>query len=146
MDIGQVDVAALRARRDALREVEARLSYRRRILQAQLDILGRDGDVAAPLQDRLAAALADAQPAGDAPARAVALQPPVDVDVEPLPDLASLDDDDVVALAERLAGAEREVSDERRGVLDELDEIQAELVRRYRDLGGVDVDAVVSGA
>ena len=142
MDTAPADLSLqqLRSERDALREQEARLSFTRRLLQGQLDILRAHEPGGESLAARLAAVLADA-PGGGAPARAMELAPPDDVDVPGLPDLAELDEDATVALAEDLAAREAEVSHQRRSVLDRVDALQAELVRRYR-AEGVDVDAV----
>lgn len=136
----ELSLQQLRSERDAMREEEARLSFTRRLLQGQLDILRAHEPGGETLGARLAAVLADA-PGGGAPARAMDLEPPAGVDVPGLPDLATLDEDETVALAEELAAREAEVSERRRTVLDRLDALQGELVRRYRD-EGVDVDAV----
>lgn len=136
----ELSLQQLRSERDAMREEEARLSFTRRLLQGQLDILRAHEPGGETLAARLASVLADA-PGGGAPARAMDLAPPDGVDVPGLPDLATLGDDETVALAEELAAREAEVSERRRTVLDRLDALQGELVRRYRD-EGVDVDVV----
>jgi len=138
---GELSLDQLRAERDDLREEEARLSFTRRLLQGQLDILRDHGPDDETLSERLADVLADS-PGGGGPARAMDLAPPDDVDVPGLPDLESLDDGATLALAQDLADREAEVSARRRTVLDRLDALQGELVRRYRE-DGVDVAVVV---
>jgi len=138
---GELSLAQLRAERDDLREEEARLSFTRRLLQGQLDILRAHGLDDDALAERLADVLADA-PGGGGPARAMDLAPPDGVDVPGMPDLEELDAEATLALAQALTDREAEVSARRRTLLDRLDALQGELVRRYRD-DGVDVAAVV---
>lgn len=142
--IGDLDVAALRRRRDELRTTETAVSYRRRLLQAQLDIVvAIDLGGSDELVRRLTAAMADHWPVPPGAPRAVATA----VDLagpDALPaDLAALTRSERAALADRIATDERALSARRRGLLDELDEIQEELVRRYRD-GGVDPRALLT--
>lgn len=139
----ELSLEQLRSERDALREQEARLSFTRRLLQGQLDILRAHEPGGEEFAVRLAAVLADAT-SGGAPARAMEVAPPDDVDVPGLPDLEGLDDEQTVELAEQLAAREADVSQRRRSVLDRLDALQGELVQRYRE-DGVDVAEVVRG-
>jgi RNA polymerase-interacting CarD/CdnL/TRCF family regulator len=66
--------------------------------------------------------------------------------VEPLPDFASLSDDDLKRLIEDLERQEREVSYQRRILHGKIDILRAELVARLQQSGGrsvldqVDVD------
>lgn len=143
-----LDVVALRARRDEVRAREAAVSYRRRLLQAQLDILAAlDGvygdDGATSLATRLVAALADDEPSDRGSPRALVTDVAGLGSVPALPDdLDQLDADGRAALFAQLREAERELSDERRDLLVELDELQDELIRRYRE-HGVDAGAFV---
>lgn len=147
--LADLDLGALRARRDEVRAEESAVSYRRRLLQAQLDIVatyGREGGQDAEhLVTRLAAVLSD-QPSG-APGPARAMLTEVDgIDApDSLPDdLPRMSVDERAALTERLATAESALSEHRRELLDRLDTLQDELVTRYRD-GGVDTAALLEG-
>lgn len=151
----------LRAMRDECREVEEELSYARRVLQAQLDIARseaarRAGEIAqasgAALVANLPSILADPPVHGPRVARAVGLRIPTrsgnrpgDLDApQPalarLPDLADADLADLIGW---LSQQEQQVSRQRRTVLDHIDRIQAELVRRYRD-GALSIDELVT--
>lgn len=160
-------VADVRALRDECREEEGRLSFTRRMLQARLDIVRaevarRTGAGTGGLLDSLSSILADEpQHPTLAEARVTPLYEPdtsaadearrsddgllEDASLAALPDL---DDTELSALAERLAEEERTASQARRRILDTLDALQADLVRRYQAAGGVDevVADVVSKA
>ena len=156
-------MAEIRTMRDDCREEESRLSYSRRLVQGQLDILRaerkrRQGGGDAGLVASLTEILADAPAprAGQADARSTPVFSPSDetygarehdVSVEDaavarMPDLddAGLDD-----LERRLVDKERHVSELRRKVLDHLDALSDELVRRYRD-GDADVNDIVASS
>ena len=68
--------------------------------------------------------------------------------MEPLPDLASLSDDELKALIDELTREEQEVSYRRRLLHGKIDILRAELVARLQKSGGksvlerVDVDAL----
>lgn len=141
--VAELDLPALRAERDELREREAGLSYTRRILQAQLDIVRAHVDGEGGPFD-IAAILGEEPGTGGGETRAVLVSAPADVTVPGLPDLESLDGDALTALASDLQEREQGVSEERRTVLDRLDALQDEVVRRYRD-EGVDVADVIGG-
>lgn len=151
-------VTALRSRRDTCHEAELLLSYRRRLLQGQLDIAraeqrrragGGSGDDAPALVGNLADILADAPAPGARQARNAPLYATQHADADPQPSdpalsrLPDLDAAELDALVGRLSDAEETVSDRRRRVLDALDTLQAALVERYRT-DGVDVDEVVA--
>ncbi len=152
--------ADLRSMRDECLKEEARLSYARRVLHGQIDIARaeaarRGHDPSGDLLASLADILAD-PPAGEPrDARAVGLYDPeveagrrrddAVLDEPAISRMPELPDDELRALAERLADQEREVSAQRRTVLDHVDQLQSELVRRYRE-GRADVDEVVSNA
>jgi anti-sigma-K factor RsiG len=59
--------------------------------------------------------------------------------VEPLPDLASLSDDDLKQLIEDLMNEEKEVSYRRRLLHGKIDILRAELVARLKETGGKSV-------
>lgn len=155
-------VAEVRALRDDCREEEAHLSFARRILQARLDIVramvarrgdDSDQDLLAGLPEILAdvtmptppggARLAPAtEPRGAIGGRRTADWLVLDASLGSAPDLP---DEQLLALVDRLSAEERRVSDLRRIVLDHLDALQAELVRRYSADAGA-VSDVVSDA
>jgi hypothetical protein len=146
-------VAELRAMRDDCREEEAHLSFARRVLQGRLDIVravvarrsGEDGQAGqGNLLEGLPQILAD-EPQGPTPVVDAHVVPVLDdpgtgggrrsedalvldASLGRLPDLP---DGELLSLVERLSAEERRVSDLRRRVLDALDTLQAELVRRY---------------
>lgn len=150
----------IRALRDDCRLEEARLSYTRRLLQGRLDIARaeaarRSGGGEQDLISSLTAILADdPSPRSSAP-RAAPVYAPADeggrrredtlVDDSTIGRLPDLGDDEVAAVIQRLEADEREVSGLRRQVLSNLDALQAELVRRYRE-GRVGVDEIVASA
>lgn len=136
----------LRGRRDAVRAEEESLSYRRRLLHAQLDLVraaeaARDRD---EFESMLAEALGDEPRGGSTDVRAVAVEPrPEDDELDPLPEgLVEMSDAERGELLERLTALEQSISTRRRELLDELDALQDELVRRYRR-DGVDARALL---
>ncbi|WP_370328332.1 aerial mycelium formation protein [Euzebya sp.] len=151
-------VGDIRAMRDECREEEARLSYARRLLHGQLDVVKaelerRDGGGSDSLVTTLGEILAD-QPRGG-PVRSVGdaqiFTPsgptgrrPGDtvLDDVPLSRLPDLDDEELAAVVTRLTDEESSISSLRRTVLDHLDRLQEELVVRYRD-GVASIDEVV---
>jgi hypothetical protein len=136
----------LRRRRDELREREETVSYRRRLLQAQLDIVEASATANDPeeLAVTLARVLSDPPATSSAPVRSVRISgSPLDGEVEPLPkDLMGLDDSARADLQHRLRGEERDISDKRRRILDELDALQDAIVARFRR-DGVDAKALL---
>lgn len=159
-DIGDRPPEVVRSKRDECREEEARLSYTRRLLQASLDIaraeVARRADGGAgSLVEQMGEILAD-EPVHSTlgAARSAPLYEPPDDDegrrtedevlrstsMGRLPDLA---DDELVEVVERLAEEERQVSEQRRHLLERLDALQAELILMYRG-GSVDVDAIMA--
>lgn len=151
----------LRAMRDDCRDEEAALSFARRVVQGQIDICRaelahRSAGEEADLVDELSGILAEKIDSDRDPlkARVSPMFDPDDqaygnraqdspVDDPSLSRIPDLDDAELRALLERLQAKEASVSGLRRSVLDALDALQAELVRRYRD-GALDVDAVVA--
>lgn len=156
-----VDIAGLRVMRDDCRAEETRLSFARRVLHGQLDIVRaeqrrRSGGSDSGLVGALTEILADDPAPGSREARTAPVYAPEeggygqrahdtivdDADVSRVPDL---DDSELVTLQQRLAEKEAHISSLRRTVLQHLDALQDELVRRYRE-GSVDVDEVVASA
>lgn len=154
--LADMPTAEVRLLRDECREEEARLSYLRRLLHARLDIAraeaARRGGEGEDLLDKLPEILAgDARPSGTA--RALSLYEPGPhegrraedrlLDDAALTRLPELDDTSLAGVVAQLEGTEREVSEQRRAVLTNLDALQAELVARYRD-GRADIGEVLA--
>lgn len=156
------DLEDVRALRDDLQRAEGGLSFTRRVVHGRLDIVGaelqrrREGGDPHDLSG-LIAQLPDllADPGGSAaPARSPRLLEvtavPDDlaaeldeiVDTGALADLRDLDDDDLTTMTTRLVDFERWVSERRRVLQERVDEVQAEIVRRYRE-GEATVDGLL---
>ena len=137
----------LRHRRDRVRGQEEAVSYRRRLLHAQLDIVEASMRAADPeeFESMLADVLSDDAPSVAGDVRAVEVEDQHDdVHLAPLPnDLLGLSDDERTALLARLRDDERATSTRRQELLEELDALQDELVRRYRR-DGVDARELLS--
>ncbi|HEV2361722.1 MAG TPA: hypothetical protein VGS21_08465 [Acidimicrobiales bacterium] len=153
--IGDAPMEDLRRKRDECQRAEAALSYVRRLLQGRLDIIeaevlrrsaGTGGDVS-QLIDRLpeilASPVAVAQPQhrslATLPGMAAGLSDAFDVDLssiegvqEMASNLTSLADDELHAIAERIRASEAQVSTKRRAVHELIDEVQAQIVARYK--------------
>lgn len=145
-DLEALTLDELRRRRDAVRGEEEDLSYRRRLLHAQLDIVGAAGQATdrGEFEAMLSEVLSDAPAATARAVRAVDVEDhPEDAEVDPLPsDVVGLGEQERAALLDRLRLEEQEVSRRRRALLDELDRCQEELVRRFRR-DGVDARALL---
>jgi hypothetical protein len=150
----------VRARRADAQGVEVGLSYLRRLVQGRLDIVfadmhrragGEPGDLAA-LVDQLPGILGEQirppgmgrLPALIAPSEADDLTAEVDAVADParLSSLPEMSDDEVRALADTLGELERGTSERRRRLLDVLDALQEEIVRRYKE-GEASVDSLL---
>ncbi|MEY2565699.1 MAG: hypothetical protein QOE35_228 [Actinomycetota bacterium] len=150
----------LRAKRTECQEVEVGLSYLRRVVQGRLDIViadlqrragGEPADLAA-LVEHLPEILGDqSRPAGYGrlptlfvPSDADDLTAEVDAVADPtrLSSLSDMDEDNVRALADALGELERGTSDQRRLLLDRIDVLQEEIVRRYKE-GEASVDSLL---
>ena len=157
-----VDVAGIRQMRDDCREEEPALSYARRVVHGQLDIVRaeqarRTGGDSDDLVGALTKILADDPAPRSREARNAPMYAPDEggygqrshdtlVDDSALGRVPDLDDDELALLLTRLQEKEAHISGLRRAVLSHLDALQEELIVRYRD-GRVDVDEVVaSGA
>ena len=154
-------VPEIRVMRDDCREEEARLSYARRVIHGQLDIVRaeqrrRSGDGTEGLVGTLSEILADDPAPRSREARSAPLYAPDEggygqrshdtlVDDAALGQVPDLDDAALEALLARLTEKEAHISSLRRTVLDHLDALQDELIARYRD-GSVNVDEVVASA
>lgn len=164
-DIAAASAADLRVMRDECREEEERLSYLRRVLLGQLDLLEAElrarGDGATETVakiDGIAKLFGDAEQA-DHPAPMsmahremyMATGPTgrrrgdTVLEETPLGNLAEMDIESIDALVNRVSSEAEWVTQTRRIVLDHLDRLQAELVDRYRN-GSTSVADIVTSA
>jgi len=164
VDLHELPLAKLRAKRDACAELEMELSYVRRLAQARIDLVmaqsqRRRQGLSEPspeiLVEQLPQILGERSQRGEGPGRLPAyLAPSEGVQVsltarveevlpsERLGSLGELSSDELDDLLDRLSELERDVSSERRSLHDIQDKLQEELVRRYRD-GEATVDALL---
>jgi hypothetical protein len=150
----------VRAHRAEVTEIETGLSYLRRIVQGRLDIVvaeqrhlrqGQSGDmselieelpailsgkVRVPGRGRLTTLMAPAQVDPQLEARLEELLP-----ADRLARLAEMSEAEFLACAAEMTEFERSVSAQRRAVLDVLDRLQEEIVRRFRT-GEATVDSL----
>ena len=151
-------VNEVRAMRDECRDEEGRLSYARRVLQGQLDVARSEaarrsgGEESGSLLAQLPKILAD--PPSDSPrdVRPITFRIPgvsgkrigdLDAPGVALSQLPDLSDAELASLIGRLSEQEQQISQQRRIVLDHLDRLQVELVRRYRN-GEIAIDELVT--
>lgn len=159
-DLTEIPIEELRARRALCDDLDAELSYYRRILHGRMDLLAfelrrRSGEESRSLLEALPDILATGVGGGrgDGPApRMLTIEAPdipergrraVDraLDDGFLARLPSLADAELEEIQAALTEVERDVSAERRAVYDAQEAILAELTRRYReglaDVGGL---------
>ncbi len=163
--IEQAPIAELRSKRDDCQRAEVALSYVRRVLQGQLDIIKAEterrvegGDEgAAELIDRLPEILSTARaqrsaaphpPIATMPGVAAGMSEAFDVELSTIgPDdvsssIGNLTDPELETAARHILATEAQVS-ARRGALHELiDQLQGEIVERYKS-GEADVDSLL---
>lgn len=151
-------IEEVRAKRAECQEVETGLSYLRRLIQGRLDLLAgeaerrRSGDESSSdLVGRLTSILADrtrtpglgrlphSLGTGEVDPE---LEAEVDAALSPGAELGELSDDELASAAERLADVEARVSAHRKVLFERLDELQAEIGRRYRT-GEADVESLL---
>jgi hypothetical protein len=153
----------IRSRRDQATEVEVGLSYVRRLIQGRLDIVlaevrqretGEPGGDVAELVRRLPEILGD-RVRGPGTGRLPTLMAPAEleltevyrldeiVDADSLASLPLLSDGELGEVVDTLAAFEHEVSAGRRAVHDIIDQLQDELVRRYKS-GEANVDTLLT--
>jgi hypothetical protein len=147
-NVEAVATADLRSRRDECRELEAELSYARRLLQGKIDILGSEikrrsegGDAGmGDLVSRLPSILADEPRSGgatrllesDLPRNAGKFRRYTERLATGLAQIESSTPEELSAMVEELATEERRVSEDRRRAQKIIDGLNAELVRRYQ--------------
>jgi hypothetical protein len=163
-NLAEMSLDEVRLRRDECQDLENAVSYVRRVAHGRLDIVGteltlRAGDDTAGLAElveRLPDALADRARASGLPQRAAqALEPPDDLVAPIMADLdaivgpgqlGSLPDAETQSLEATVAGLqafESDISQKRRELHDIIDELQAEIGRRYQT-GEVSVDSLLN--
>ena len=151
-DVTKLDMADLRSRRAECQALEVALSYRRRIAQGRLDIVGAEqrrrrgegpaGDDGDDLVATLTAALSE-HPRPPGTGRLPQLLAPDIEEVDTteldaiagpsvLTALADVGDERVGELVGELSAYEHRVSAERRQLHERIDALQAEITRRYR--------------
>lgn len=159
--VGSTSIGELRDMRDECEEFEAEVSYARRLLQGKLDILrheidrrqqGGEAGLEALIQ-KLPTILADEGGTGGSGRHTRILLPKAAEkrrrEIERFASEDTLAHLDVVSIEEltevvdRLAEAEAKASLERRQMLEVLDRIASEMVRRYRE-GQEDPSALLS--
>ena len=161
-DVESMSMDDLRGRKGECAELEAELSYARRLLQGKLDIVrheterrvaGGEAGLEA-LISNLPQILADDVSSSSLKKHNTVLQPQNSENqrraVEKLAStgtLAHLEDlsaEELRDLADRLGKAEGQTSERRRRVQDVIDGLNAEMVRRYKE-GTEDPSALLSG-
>ena len=148
-DLSSLGPEELRTMRDEAQQVEAKLSYLRRLVQGRLDIVtaelarrtsgGQAGDLSA-LVEQLPQILADRVRAPGPGRLPTNLVPPDDDDLTAELDavgggnlgaIPDLSEDELRGLSSRLEALEATVSARRRAVFGVIDTLQAELASRY---------------
>lgn len=163
-DLRTRPIAELRALRSRCAAAESDVSFVRRIAQGRLDIVGHEvqrrtaGGPPADLNDilfDLPDILADPVTGGAPSGRSLAVNAPGSVAVElvdrldataspnDLSTVGGIDDDRLQVLFERIRTAEVEVSTVRRRLHQRIDDLQAEIGRRYRD-GEASIDSFLA--
>ena len=143
------DLDDLRSRRDTAEELEAQVSYYRRLIHGRMDLLDfelkrRRGEEERTLMEALPEILASGLlMGGDPNLKHLGTMPPLPsetgrrlidkiMDDGVLTQLPDLSDDEVAEALERLAEVEAGLSDQRRQLHTVIDRVQAEIVARYR--------------
>jgi len=152
----------IRAMRDECEEEESGVSYARRVLQGRLDILRAEAmrrrdegnEVASSILERLPSILSDDQRAPVTQARVTRFLVPPNAryhrrdveragDPDALTNVTALSDAKLDELVADLSDRERELSANRRALLDCVDTLQTELARRYKS-GSASVSEVLA--
>ncbi len=148
-NLGDVDLDELRRRRDTAEDVEAQISYYRRLLQGRMDLLDfelrrRRGEEKRSLLEALPEILAGGLNPGSEPnLKHLETMPPLPsktgrrlidkiMDDGILTQLPELSDAEIVEALDRLRQVEQELSAQRRQLHNVIDALQDEIVARYR--------------
>jgi hypothetical protein len=157
-DPRDLSLTELRALRATLQNDDDAVSYVRRLAQARLDLVqaekrrrvvgGSDDLSEDDLSSILSGHLTGGAPRPPRPAEDFSSHPLAEqfdalCDRAGDQDLSSLSDEDLVTYAEALHEFEQARSHERRDLFTHIDELSAELVRRYRD-GEANVDGLLA--
>jgi hypothetical protein len=151
-DLGARPIEDVRAMRSECQEIETGLSYLRRVVQGRLDIVhaelsrrrsgGSPGDLAslveqlpeilgdhlrAPGNGRLPVTLEPSRIDPEFQARFDEILAGADVDA-----ITTVDEDRLAAAVEELTALEHDISERRRALFDRIDQLQAEITRRYK--------------
>lgn len=149
-DLGELDLKELRKRRSTTDDVEAQISYYRRLLHGRMDLLNfevrrRSGEEERTLLEALPEILASGMILGQEPnLKHLEVMPPLpsttgrrlidrimeDGVLTRLPDLT---DEDLGEAIDRLREVETEMSNQRRQLHSVIDTLQDEIVSRYRN-------------
>ena len=157
VDPRELSLAELRGLRTKLQNDDDAVSYVRRLAQARLDLVQaekrrRDQGGGENLSDELTAILSThltggaprpPRPAEDFSSHPLAAEFEALADRAGDHDLSSLSVDELVTYADALHDFEQARSQERRELFARIDELSAELVRRYRD-GEADVEGLLA--
>ena len=158
LDPRQLSLVELRALRARLQNDDDAVSYVRRLAQARLDLVQAEkrrrveGDSQQQLSDELSTILSThltggaprpPRPAEDFSSHPLAEQFDDLADRAGDHDLASLSADELAQYADALFEFEQARSHERRELFTRIDQLSAELVRRYRD-GEAEIDGLLA--
>jgi hypothetical protein len=153
--LDQVDLPELRQRRETASELEAQISYYRRLLHGRMDLLAfemkrRRGEESRTLMEALPEILASGLVLGDQPnLKHLDVMPPLPsttgrrlidkiMDDAVLTQLPDLTDEEVQEALDRLSEVEAALSAQRRQLHNVIDTLQAEIVARLRSSVGDD--------
>jgi hypothetical protein len=157
--LAELDLNEVRRRRDTATDVEAQISYYRRLLHGRMDLLDfeqrrRRGEDGRTILEALPDILAKGMVLGTEPAlKHIETMPPLPsvtgrrlidkiMDDGVLANLPELTDEEVSEAIERLREVETQLSGQRRQLHQVIDTLQDEMVSRYRSEQG---EAQVSG-
>ncbi|HUG09219.1 MAG TPA: aerial mycelium formation protein [Acidimicrobiia bacterium] len=147
--LSELDLAEVRRRRDTATDVEAQISYYRRLLHGRMDLLDfeqrrRRGEEERSILEALPDILAKGMVLGTEPAlKHIETMPPLPsvtgrrlidkiMDDGVLASLPELADDEIFEAIERLREVETQLSGQRRELHQVIDTLQDEMVSRYR--------------
>ena len=148
-DLGELDLSEVRRRRDTAEDVEAQISYYRRLLHGRMDLIDfemrrRSGEEERSILEALPEILASGMILGSEPTlRHIETMPPLPpttgrrlidkvMDDGVLTSLPELTEDELSEAIDRLRDVETELSGQRRRLHEVIDKLQDEIVSRYR--------------
>lgn len=154
-----LELSELRQRRHTAEDVEAQISYYRRLLHGRMDLLNyelrhRDGEEERTLLEALPEILASGMVFGEEPnLKRIEIMPPIPsktgrrlidkiMDDGVLTQLPDLSNDEIREALDRLREVETEMSNQRKQLHSVIDTLQNEIVDRYRSDQG---EATVPG-